>query len=84
MVFQYKADPGQQCALQIEVNRNQRDGVVELKKIDFSTMPLTEKGWKTCVIDLSKFINDNYLLVQFRALSSAAGQIINFDQITHL
>lgn len=80
LMFSYYAVPGAKLRLAVEANKAQKNGDVELKSIDMSTLT-GEEGWRSCAVDLSSLTSEEYVLIQFRATATEAGAKVNVDQV---
>ncbi len=80
LMFKYYAVPGAKVRLAVEANRAQKNGDIELESIDMSSMT-GEEGWRNCVVDLSNLKEEEYILLQFRAIATEVGAKVNLDQV---
>ena len=79
LLFQYAGVKGQNLCLHVLADRQDDNGPVLLKTI----LPedVTETGWVQEGIDLTAFVNDDYVIIHFLVEAAEMGATINVDDI---
>ena len=79
LVFSHYFKPGNMAALKIEVLKP--NGVTEpLKTYDYTKLNYTE-GWKQENVQLSKYVDERYVIIVFRGLLYAKDAKIDIDKV---